>query len=95
MSCVQINDEGLGGRHVVKLIAMIDADYLAIERIMQTGKKKLVLDHLIVQKMDDQDSAGEDMQSILTFGAKALFDESQESRDITCNEISLILSVFF
>jgi chromodomain-helicase-DNA-binding protein 4 len=55
-----------------------------IERIMQTGKKKLVLDHLIVQKMDDQDSAGEDLQSILTFGAKALFDDDQDSKDITC-----------
>lgn len=37
---------------------------------MQTGKKKLVLDHLIVQKMDDEDSAGDDVQSVLTFGAK-------------------------
>ena len=48
------------------------------ERIMQTGKKKLVLDHLIVQKMDDEDSAGDDVQSILTFGAKALFEEGEQ-----------------
>lgn len=51
---------------------------------MQTGKKKLVLDHLIVQKMDDDDTAGDDLQSILTFGAKALFEEDQSSKDITC-----------
>lgn len=51
---------------------------------MQTGKKKLVLDHLIVQKMDDQDSAGEDLQSILTFGAKALFENGQDTKDIIC-----------
>jgi chromodomain-helicase-DNA-binding protein 4 len=57
---------------------------LYTERIMQTGKKKLVLDHLIVQKMDDQDSAGEDLQSILTFGAKALFDDRQDAKDIIC-----------
>ena len=55
-----------------------------LERIMQIGKKKLVLDHLIVQKMDKDDSVGEDLQSILTFGAKALFDDNQESRDIIC-----------
>ncbi|KAG2075089.1 hypothetical protein BDR04DRAFT_1133497 [Suillus decipiens] len=56
----------------------------AEERIMLTGKKKLVLDHLIVQKMDDDDGAGEDLQSILTFGAKALFEEGDESsKDIT------------
>ncbi|EIN14062.1 hypothetical protein PUNSTDRAFT_140446 [Punctularia strigosozonata HHB-11173 SS5] len=57
----------------------------AEERIMQTGKKKLVLDHLIVQKMDDEENGGDDVQSILTFGAKALFDgssEEQEARNI-------------
>jgi chromodomain-helicase-DNA-binding protein 4 len=50
---------------------------------MQTGKKKLVLDHVIVQKMDD-DEGGGDVQSILTYGALALFNETAPSRDITC-----------
>lgn len=56
-----------------------------IERIMQTGKKKLVLDHLIVQKMDDDDDT-EDVKSILMFGAQTLFEEGgdQSSRDIHC-----------
>ncbi|KAI0689886.1 SNF2 family N-terminal domain-containing protein [Cytidiella melzeri] len=52
----------------------------AEERIMQTGKKKLVLDHLIVQKMDDEEK---DVQSILTFGAQALFEaDGATARDI-------------
>jgi hypothetical protein len=53
---------------------------------MLMGKKKLVLDHLIVQKMDDDDDTGEDLKSILTFGAKALFEEEgdQSSKDISC-----------
>lgn len=51
---------------------------------MQVGKKKLVLDHLIVQKMDEEDSAGDDVQSILTYGAQTLFDSEQNSRDIVC-----------
>lgn len=52
---------------------------------MQTGKKKLVLDHLIVQKMDEDDSAGDDVQSILTYGAKALFEEGDQGvHDIIC-----------
>lgn len=55
---------------------------------MQIGKKKLVLDHLIVQKMgDDDDGAGENIQSILTYGAQALYEEEGEgekSRGITC-----------
>ncbi|KAG6821361.1 hypothetical protein H0H93_014158 [Arthromyces matolae] len=56
------------------------------ERIMQVGKRKLVLDHLIVQKMDDDDGAGEDVQSILTYGAQALFESEQSSRDIVYSE---------
>jgi chromodomain-helicase-DNA-binding protein 4 len=55
------------------------------ERIMQVGKKKLVLDHLIVQKMDDdEDNGGEDVKSILMYGAQALFSSDEGSRDITC-----------
>ncbi|KAF9020320.1 hypothetical protein BDZ89DRAFT_1072318 [Hymenopellis radicata] len=56
----------------------------AEERIVQVGKKKMVLDHLIVQKMDEDESAGENVQSILTFGASALFDTDEtHSHDIT------------
>lgn len=52
---------------------------------MQIGKKKLVLDHLIVQKMDDdEDSPGENMESILTYGAQALFDSEQVAKEIVC-----------
>ncbi|KAJ7107605.1 SNF2 family DNA-dependent ATPase [Mycena crocata] len=54
----------------------------AEERIVQVGKKKLVLDHLIVQKMDDDDDAGDNVQSILTFGAQALFEADADARDI-------------
>jgi hypothetical protein len=58
--------------------------YVFSERIVQVGKKKLVLDHLIVQKMDDEESGGQDIKSILTYGAQALFDSDNSSRDITC-----------
>lgn len=56
---------------------------------MQAGKKKLILDHLIVQKMDDDESR-EDVQSILMFGAKMLFEDGdQASKDIHCKFMSL------
>ncbi|KAK0208177.1 SNF2 family DNA-dependent ATPase [Desarmillaria ectypa] len=65
---------------VFKLMVKASAE----ERIVQVGKKKMVLDHLIVQKMDDDDSAGEDVQSILGYGAQALFEFGNEStHDIT------------
>ena len=63
------------------------------ERIMQIGKKKLVLDHLIVQKMDDdEEGGGGNVQSILSFGAQALFELEQDSRDIICMLTWLIIS---
>ncbi|KAK0464991.1 SNF2 family DNA-dependent ATPase [Desarmillaria tabescens] len=65
---------------VFKLMVKASAE----ERIVQVGKKKMVLDHLIVQKMDDDDSAGENVQSILGYGAQALFESGNETtHDIT------------
>ncbi|KAF9502487.1 hypothetical protein BDN71DRAFT_1479184 [Pleurotus eryngii] len=62
----------------------------AEERIMQMGKKKLALEHLIVKKMEDDDSAGEDIHSILTYGAKALFDDSEgASKDVTYSDADI------
>lgn len=66
-----------------------------VEKIVQTGKKKLALDHLIVQKMDDDEPGGGDVQSILTYGAQALFEEDgQNSRDIHCMPILLFSSYY-
>jgi hypothetical protein len=61
----------------------LSTDRTISERIMQVGKKKLALDHVIVQKMDDE--LGEDVQSILTFGAQQLFQDEDTDRGITCS----------
>ncbi|KAI6136491.1 SNF2 family N-terminal domain-containing protein [Pisolithus sp. B1] len=62
----------------------------AEEKIMQAGKKKLVLDHLIVQKMDDDEDGAGNLESILTFGAKELFEEGdQNARDIVYTDHDL------
>lgn len=53
----------------------------AEERIVQIGKKKMILDHLIVERMEDENLDPVDVESILKFGAKALFEE-----DSTANE---------
>ncbi|KAF7508417.1 hypothetical protein GJ744_009270 [Endocarpon pusillum] len=47
----------------------------AEEKIMQIGKKKMVLDHVLIQQMDQEDDAGLDLESILRHGAAALFDD--------------------
>ncbi|KAG8937016.1 hypothetical protein FRC02_008123 [Tulasnella sp. 418] len=55
----------------------------AEEKIIQAGKRKLVLDHLIVQTMDEEEN--DDVQSILSFGARALF-EGNNAEDIIYTE---------
>ncbi|KAL4932749.1 putative chromatin remodeling complex subunit (Chd3) [Aspergillus undulatus] len=53
----------------------------AEEKIMQIGKKKMVLDHVLIDRMAAEEDDGKDLESILRHGAKALFDED-ESGDV-------------
>ena len=52
----------------------------AEEKIMQIGKKKMALDHVLIEQMDSDEADGNDLESVLRFGAEALFkdDESQD-----------------
>lgn len=52
------------------------------ERIMQVGRKKMALDHALIESMDDDDLAGDDLESILKHGAQALFDENYQATTI-------------
>ncbi|OJJ49241.1 hypothetical protein ASPZODRAFT_129654 [Penicilliopsis zonata CBS 506.65] len=54
----------------------------AEEKIMQIGKKKMVLDHVLIERMDADDDDGQDLESILRHGAQALFDDD-DSGDVT------------
>jgi SNF2 family DNA or RNA helicase len=47
----------------------------AEEKIMQIGKKKMALDHVLIDCMDTENDAGLDLESILRHGTKALFDD--------------------
>lgn len=49
------------------------------ERIMQIGKKKMALDHVLIEKVDEDDVP--DLESILRHGAQALF-EDDDSGDV-------------
>ena len=43
------------------------------ERIIEIGRKKLVLDHLIVESMDSANLDKSELSSIIRFGAEAIF----------------------
>ncbi|KAI8825795.1 SNF2 family N-terminal domain-containing protein, partial [Fimicolochytrium jonesii] len=51
------------------------------EKILEAGKKKLVLDHLIIEQMAKKDSSPEELSSIIRYGAKALFEEDEQAID--------------
>ncbi|KAK4703254.1 hypothetical protein P7C70_g2963, partial [Phenoliferia sp. Uapishka_3] len=47
------------------------------ERIFQAGTKKLGLDHLIIQRLNAEETEANEIESILQFGAKAIFDDQE------------------
>ncbi|PHH80943.1 hypothetical protein CDD80_5153 [Ophiocordyceps camponoti-rufipedis] len=60
------------------------------ERIMEMGRKKMALDHALIESMDDDQLAGDDLESILKHGAQALFDENFQKTAIHYDEQSII-----
>ena len=85
----------IGQKNKVLVFHLMTRD-TAEERIMQVGKKKLSLDHLIIEKMaaggeNGQDGGEEaiDVESILSFGAKRLFDDEAEDRVIKYDDDSV------
>ncbi len=51
----------------------------AEEKIVQIGRKKMALDHALIESMDADDDAGLDLQSILKHGAQALFEDDNQN----------------
>ena len=60
----------------------------AEEKIVQIGRKKMALDHVLIESMDADDDAGLDLQSILQHGAQALFDDD-DRHDVTYDSASV------
>ena len=58
----------------------------AEERIFHIAKKKLILDHLVVQKLEEETLDEKDVEGVLRFGAEQLF-ASEEGEGV--NEMSI------
>ncbi|KAF4550351.1 Chromatin remodeling factor mit1-like protein [Elsinoe fawcettii] len=50
----------------------------AEEKIVQIGRKKMALDHVLIEKMDAEDASDQDLQSILAYGAAEIFSDDGE-----------------
>ncbi|KAL0260239.1 hypothetical protein SLS55_003924 [Diplodia seriata] len=48
----------------------------AEEKIVQIGRKKMALDHVVVESLDDEDIEDKDVESVLRHGAAELFSDS-------------------
>ncbi|KAH8670893.1 PHD/FYVE-zinc-finger like domain-containing protein [Xylariales sp. PMI_506] len=58
------------------------------EKIMQIGRKKMALDHALIESMESSEDTGDDLESILKHGAGALFNDDVRNR-ITYDEESV------
>lgn len=58
------------------------------ERILQLSKKKMALEHVVVEKMLADEEDVEDIESILKFGAQSLFDDN-DSTDISYDSAAI------
>jgi chromodomain-helicase-DNA-binding protein 4 len=61
----------------------------AEEKIIQIGRKKMALDHIVVDQMDAEDMEDRDVESILRHGAAELFNDNGEGSDIRYDDASI------
>lgn len=59
------------------------------EKIVQIGRKKMALDHVLIESMDADEDAGVDTEAILRHGAAELFDENGDEHDIQYDDASV------
>ncbi|KAK5164948.1 uncharacterized protein LTR77_009613 [Saxophila tyrrhenica] len=76
------------GQHKKVLCFQLVTRASAEERIMQMGRKKLALDHVLIQEMDADDADQNDLVSILRHGASELFEDNGD-QDITYDGASV------
>nr|CAE76132.1 related to helicase-DNA-binding protein [Neurospora crassa] len=62
----------------------------AEEKILQIGRKKMALDHLLIETMDDKEGeAANDVETVLKHGAAALFGEGRKKDRIVYDEAAI------
>jgi SNF2 family DNA or RNA helicase len=71
----------IGQKQKVLCFQLVTKDSVE-EKIMQAGRRKMALDHALIESMDDDELAGDDLESILKHGAQALFSDDYQKRAI-------------
>ncbi|RVX75379.1 hypothetical protein B0A52_00732 [Exophiala mesophila] len=71
----------IGQKEKVLVFQLMTRDSVE-EKIMQIGRKKMALDHVLIERMDREDDAGSDLETILRHGAQELFEDDPNVADI-------------
>ncbi|KAJ8107042.1 hypothetical protein OPT61_g9136 [Boeremia exigua] len=59
------------------------------EKIVQMGRKKMALDHVVVEQLDADEDEEQDVESILKYGAAELFKDDNADHDIRYDDASI------
>ncbi|KAF2840017.1 hypothetical protein M501DRAFT_991062 [Patellaria atrata CBS 101060] len=59
------------------------------EKIVQIGRKKMALDHVVVESLEADDLEEQDLESVLKHGAAELFQDGGEEKDILYDSLSV------
>ncbi|KAH6633608.1 PHD/FYVE-zinc-finger like domain-containing protein [Boeremia exigua] len=59
------------------------------EKIVQMGRKKMALDHVVVEQLDADEDEEQDVESILKYGAAELFKDDTADHDIRYDDASV------
>ncbi|KAL9000589.1 MAG: hypothetical protein Q9169_000882 [Polycauliona sp. 2 TL-2023] len=70
------------------LVFQLTTRSTAEEKIMQIGKKKMALDHALIEQMDADEDESLDVESILRHGTQALFQEG-DANDLKYDSVSI------
>ncbi|KAL8694025.1 MAG: hypothetical protein Q9218_001263 [Villophora microphyllina] len=70
------------------LVFQLTTRSTAEEKIMQIGKKKMALDHALIEQMDADEDDSLDLESVLRHGTEALFQED-DANDIRYDSASV------
>lgn len=78
----------IGQKNKVLVFQIMTRDSVE-EKIMQIGRRKMALDHVLIESMDREDDAGDDLESILRHGAQALFEDDSTVEGIVYDSASV------
>ncbi|KIW68880.1 hypothetical protein, variant [Phialophora macrospora] len=78
----------IGQKHKVLVFQLMTRESVE-EKIMQIGRKKMALDHVLIEQMDKEEDAGENLETILRHGAQALFEDDPAVKDIVYDDDSV------